>query len=78
MGPVIVNGILAVSAAILTETGLSFLGVGVQPPTPSWGNILTEAKATMGAAWWIAFFPGLVIFLTVLSVNELGERLTET
>ena len=78
MGPVIVNGILGIAAAILTETGLSFLGIGVQPPTPSWGNILTDGKATLGVAWWLTAFPGLMIFLTVLSVNILGEAFHET
>ena len=75
LGPVFVNGILGISTAVLTETGLSFLGIGVQPPTPSWGNILTDGKATLGVAWWLSLFPGLVLFLTVLSFNVLGERL---
>lgn len=75
LAPVIVNGVLGVSAAILTETGLSFLGIGVQPPTPSWGNLLTDGKATLGVAWWLTLFPGLMILLTVLAVNVIGERL---
>ncbi len=74
MGPVIVSAILGVSSAILAEAGLSFLGIGVQPPTPSWGNILMEGKATLGVAWWLTLFPGLMIFLTVLSSNILGEQ----
>ena len=74
LGPAIVHAILGVSAAILTETGLSFLGIGVQPPTPSWGNILMDGKAVLGVAWWVTFFPGMMIFLTVLSVNFLGEK----
>ena len=73
MGPVIVNAVLGVSAAILTETALSFLGIGVQPPVPSWGNILTDSKATLGVAWWLTLFPGLMIFLTVLSFNSMAE-----
>ena len=77
MGPVIVNAILGVSSAILIETGLSFLGIGVQPPTPSWGNILLDGKASLGVAWWLTFFPGIMIFLTVLSMNVLGERAGE-
>ena len=77
LGPAIVHAILGVSAAILTETGLSFLGIGVQPPTPSWGNILMDGKATLGVAWWMTFFPGTMIFLTVLSVNFLGERVSD-
>ncbi len=77
LGPVIVSAVLGIPVAILTEGGLSFLGIGVQPPTPSWGNILTDGKATLGAAWWLLFFPGAMIFLTVLSVNVLGEHLRE-
>ena len=77
VGSAIVHAILGVSAAILTETGLSFLGLGVQPPTPSWGNILMDGKSTLGVAWWMTFFPGMMIFLTVLSVNFLGERISD-
>ncbi len=72
--PVIVSGILGMSGAILAEGGLSFLGVGVQPPTTSWGNLLMDGKATLGYAWWMTFFPGVVIFLTVLSLNVIGDR----
>ena len=74
-GPVIVNGVLSLSAAILVETGLSFLGIGVQPPTPSWGNILLDGKQALGVAWWLTLFPGMAIFFTVLAVNILGEEL---
>ncbi|MBI4432750.1 MAG: ABC transporter permease [Candidatus Omnitrophica bacterium] len=74
MGPVLVNAVLGIASAILMEAGLSFLGIGVQPPAPSWGNILTDAKATLGVAWWLALFPGLMIFFTVLSANLLGEE----
>ena len=73
-GPVLVSAILGFSAAILTETGLSFLGIGVQPPTPSWGNLLMDGKAVLGVAWWQVFFPGAMIFLSALSVNVIGER----
>ena len=72
-GPVAVNAILGFSAAILTETGLSFLGLGVSPPTASWGNILMDGKATLGVADWLTFFPGMFILLTVLAFNILGE-----
>lgn len=75
IGPVIVNAALGVGAAILTESALSFLGIGVQPPTPSWGNILIDGKSTIGVAWWLTLFPGLFIFFTVLSYNILGEKL---
>ncbi len=73
MAPLRVAAVLALSSAILTEAGLSFLGIGVQPPTPSWGNLLMEGKSTLGAAWWVMFFPGTAVFLTVFSLNTLGE-----
>ena len=75
MGPVIVNAVLSISSAILAETGLSFLGIGVEPPTPSWGNILMEGRAALGVAWWATVIPGVFIFLTVMSANVLGEEL---
>ena len=74
MGPVLVNGVLGIANAVLIEAGLSFLGLGVQPPMPSWGNILTDGKATVGIAWWLIVFPGLAIFLTVCSFNVIGEH----
>jgi peptide/nickel transport system permease protein len=66
---------LGISSAILIESGLSFLGIGVQPPMPSWGNILTSGKETLGVAWWLTAFPGAAIFFTVLSANTIGEEL---
>lgn len=75
--PVFVNAVLSLASAILIESGLSFLGVGVQPPTPSWGNILLDGKATLGVAWWLIFFPGFFIFLTVLATQGLGEYLNK-
>ncbi len=77
LGPVLVSATLGVAGAILLESGLSFLGIGVQPPTPSWGNILTEGKATLGYAWWLTVFPGLTILVSVLGYNMLGEGLRE-
>ncbi len=77
MGPVFVTAILGVANAILVESALSFLGIGVQPPTPSWGNILTDGKASLGVAWWTMLFPGLGILLTVLSYNLIGEKLRD-
>ena len=77
IAPVIVASILGVGAAILTESGLSFLGLGVQPPTPSWGNILTSDKDYIHIAWWLSIFPGLAILITVLSWNLLGEGLRD-
>ncbi len=73
IGPVLVNVVFGVAGAILTEVGLSFLGLGIQPPDPSWGNILLENKSAMGVAWWGTVFPGLAIFITVLGFNLLGE-----
>ncbi len=75
LGPVVVSAVLSFPSAILTESGLSFLGLGVQPPTPSWGNLLMDARSTLGSAWWMMFFPGLMIFLTVLCANLLGSKL---
>lgn len=77
MGPVIVHITLSVASAIFVESSLSFLGIGVQPPTPSWGNILMEAKSTLGTAWWITFFPGVFIFVTVFGFNLIAEGLKE-
>ncbi|MCX5687279.1 MAG: ABC transporter permease [Candidatus Omnitrophica bacterium] len=77
MAPVLVSVTLGIAGAILVESSLSFLGIGVQPPTPSWGNILSEGKAVMGAGWWMMVFPGLAIFITVLGYNLLGEGIRE-
>lgn len=78
IGPVLVSAVLGIGAAVLIETSLSFLGIGVQPPTPSWGNILIEGKETLGTCWWLMLFPGLAIFITVLAYNLLGEGLRES
>ena len=75
MPPIVVSATLGIGSAILIESGLSFLGIGIQPPTPSWGNILSEGKATLGVAWWLTVCPGLAIFLTVLGCHLLGEGL---
>jgi peptide/nickel transport system permease protein len=73
ISPVLVSATLGVAGAILTESALSFLGIGVQPPTPSWGNMLIAGKQTLGTAWWLSVFPGLAILVTVLGYNLLGE-----
>jgi peptide/nickel transport system permease protein len=73
MGPVLVAMTLGIPAAILTESGLSFLGLGVQPPYATWGNILNEGKDAIEIAWWLSVYPGLAILITVLSYNLLGE-----
>ncbi|MFA5118027.1 MAG: ABC transporter permease [Candidatus Omnitrophota bacterium] len=75
LAPVLVNATLGIAAAILLESGLSFLGLGVQPPVPSWGNILIESKSTLGIAWWITLFPGAAILLTILGFNFIAEGL---
>ena len=77
IGPVLVSATLGIAGAILTESALSFLGLGVQPPAASWGNILTQGKGTLGIAWWITLFPGLAILITVLGYNLLGEGLRD-
>ena len=77
LGPVFVAAILGIGAAILTESALSFLGIGVQPPTPSWGNMLTAGKDNIEIAYWLSLFPGLAILITVLGYNLLGEGLRD-
>ena len=68
---------LAVGRSILLESALSFFGVGVQPPAASWGNMLYQAQTTMSTEPWLALFPGVFIFATVLSVNSLGDALAQ-
>ena len=77
LGPVLVVATVGVGSTILTESALSFLGLGVQPPTASWGNMLTEGKEHLTDAWWLVTFPGLAIFMTVLGYNLLGEGLRD-
>ena len=77
MAPVLNTATLGIAGAILVESSLSFLGLGVQPPTPSWGNMLMEGKATIETAPWLSVFPGLAILLTVLGYNLVGESLRD-
>lgn len=77
LGPIVVNATLVVAEAILVETTLSFLGFGIQPPTPSWGNLLSESIGTIEDYWWLTVFPGLAIFFTVLAVNFVGDGLRD-
>jgi peptide/nickel transport system permease protein len=77
LAPVLVAAVLGVAGAILTETALSYLGLGVQPPTPSWGNILADGRANMDIAWWLSVFPGLAILVTMLGYNLFGEGLRD-
>ncbi len=76
-GPLIVQGSLSTANAILAEATLSFLGLGVQPPTPSWGSMLNVARGYLESAPWLAIFPGVAIFLVVLSFNLLGDALRD-
>lgn len=78
MSPVLVSAVLGIAGAVLVESALSFLGIGVQPPTASWGNILTIGKDNIEIAWWISVFPGIAIFVTVLAYNLLGEGIRDS
>jgi len=75
--PIIVAATLRVASSIITESGLSFLGFGVQPPTPTWGNMLKNAQDQMITAPWTAIFPGLFIFVTVIAINYVGDGLRD-
>jgi peptide/nickel transport system permease protein len=77
MAPVLVAMTLGIPAAILTESGLSFLGLGVQPPHATWGNILNDGKDVLEIAWWMTLYPGLAILITVLSYNLMGEGIRD-
>ena len=75
--PLIVQTSLSLAFAILSEAALSFLGLGVQPPEPSWGRMLFDARGYLDQAWWMAVFPGLAVFVTVLAFNLLGDTLRD-
>jgi peptide/nickel transport system permease protein len=77
LSPVIVEATLEMGYAIMQESGLSFLGLGIQPPTPSWGNLLSNAQAHLSPHPWLAVFPGLMIFVTIISVNYIGDGLRD-
>ncbi len=77
VSPLMVYSSLAIGGAILTESALSFLGLGVQPPMPSWGQILTSGKDYIYMAWWLSVFPGIAILVTVLSFNLVGEAIRD-
>ncbi|GAB4388564.1 MAG: ABC transporter permease [Thermodesulfovibrionales bacterium] len=78
LSPVFVAATLGVANAVLVEAALSFLGLGIQPPDPSWGNILTTGKDNIEVAWWLSVYPGLAILVTVLSYNLVGEGLRDS
>ena len=75
--PAVVVATLELARVIVLEAGLSFLGLGVQPPSPSWGRMLAEGRTYISSAWWIITFPGIALMLTVLSVNLLGDWLRD-
>jgi peptide/nickel transport system permease protein len=77
LGPILVVATFGVASAILIESSLSFLGFGMQAPTPSWGDILSESRKYIDFAWWLAFFPGLAILVTIMSYNFVGEGLRD-
>ena len=77
LAPITVSGTLGVADAILVESALSFLGFEIQPPTPSWGNMLNYAQEHMFSAPWLAVFPGIMIFISVLCLNFLGDGLRD-
>lgn len=77
IAPIIVLFTFNVSLLIIVESALSFIGLGIQPPTPSWGNMLNDAQTYLGVAWWPAVFPGLTIMLTVLAINVVGDRIRD-
>lgn len=77
LNPVIVNATLTLGDVILAESALSYLGIGIQPPTPSWGNIVADGRDVLVTAWWVSLFPGLIIVLAVLSFNLLGDHLRD-
>jgi peptide/nickel transport system permease protein len=76
-GPIIVQSTLGLGYAIMSESGLSFLGFGIMPPTPSWGNMINNAQEHLIEYPWLAIFPGLMIFFTIISVNYIGDGLRD-
>ena len=77
IGPIIVEATLEFGYAIIEESGLSFLGFGIQPPTPSWGNLLSNAQEYFVKYPWLAIFPGLMIFFSIISINYIGDGLRD-
>lgn len=77
LGPVIVTATLRIGTIILLESYLSFLGLGIQPPTPSWGMMVFEGREVLLSAWWVSAFPGLFIVITVVACNLLGDGLRD-
>lgn len=77
MAPLIVQATMCVAGSILSIASLSFLGLGIQPPTPEWGSMLSNGRQYIRAAWWVCAFPGIAIMLSILSLNLLGDGLRD-
>ena len=77
MAPLIVQATLSVAGSILAISSLSFLGLGIQPPTPEWGSMLSSGRQYIRYAWWVCAFPGIAIMLIILSLNLLGDGLRD-
>lgn len=77
MSPVLVSAALMVGGMIGAEAGLSFLGIGIQPPTPTWGNMISSGQDVLLMAWWVSFFPGLLLTITILSFNLIADGLRD-
>ena len=77
LAPVLVSATFGIASTILIESSLSFLGFGVQPPTPSWGDILSQSRVFMDFAWWLTLIPGFAIFITITAYNLVGEGLQD-
>ena len=77
LGPIIVAATLGIGDTIVLEAGLSFLGIGVQPPTPSWGTMVADGRGNLLGAWWLSTFSGFAIVLTVLAFNLVGDGLRD-
>ena len=75
LGPVPIRAVIGLGEAILAAAGLSFLGMGPQPPSPEWGAMLSEGRDYLGIAWWASLLPGVVVTLTVISLTVVGRRL---
>ncbi|PTY01346.1 hypothetical protein DB346_13510 [Verrucomicrobia bacterium LW23] len=77
MGPVLVAATFGIASAILVESSLSFLGMGVQPPTPTWGDMLSKARSGVISTWWLAVFPGIMIFISITAYNLVGQGIRD-
>ena len=77
LSPVLVIASFAIASTIIVESSLSFLGLGVQPPTPTWGGTLSDGRLYLATSWWVTAFPGLAITFTVLSINLVGDWLRD-